>query len=209
MGGGHRPGIEPRATRGSGPAFRGIDRSDTALARGPGRRGGERKKLNNGDKQTNRSDFQCTLPTVETTVKPSWLNVFLWGSGPFDRPMWQQEGDTLGCTVNRTRAGRLEHRSFDEANCSSAETPHLNFSSLGVGAGRQIIPILDRKPDLSRVLRFAPSAECLLWLLEGEGGRERTMVPLDNTSSVDDRRLRPGPALPRAAGQSGEEIMWR
>src|ERR1700730_18125069 len=103
MGGGHRPGIEPRATRGSGPAFRGIDRSDTALARGPGRRG-ERKKLNNGDKQTNRSEFQCTLPAVETTVRPSWLNVFLWGSGPFDRPMWQQEGDTLGCIVNPPRA---------------------------------------------------------------------------------------------------------
>jgi hypothetical protein len=62
MGGGHCPGIEPRATGGPRPAFRGIDRSDAALALGPGVRDGERKQLNNGDKQTNRSDLQCTLP---------------------------------------------------------------------------------------------------------------------------------------------------
>ena len=63
MGGRQRTGIQPRAARGSGPAFRGIDRCDTALARGPGMRGGERKELNNGGKQTNRSEFQCTLPS--------------------------------------------------------------------------------------------------------------------------------------------------
>jgi len=62
MGGGQRPGIEPRAARGPRSAFGGIYRSDSALALGPGIRGAERKQRNNGGKQTNRSNVQCTLP---------------------------------------------------------------------------------------------------------------------------------------------------
>jgi hypothetical protein len=32
--------------------------------------------LNNGGKQTNRSDSQCTLPCCVTTVRSSWWNLF-------------------------------------------------------------------------------------------------------------------------------------
>lgn len=62
VGRGQRPRIKPRAARGPGAALRRINRCESALAVGSGIGGGERKQLNKGGNQTNRSEGQCNLP---------------------------------------------------------------------------------------------------------------------------------------------------